>query len=182
MFNLKRSRSAGLLICSFIVTMTPFKSEARKGFKSGLGARSINGFKEYTSNTLTPIKLEQCLNLESQIGKSEKNLNRSNTQRKNQGKSLDKLESEVSSLGYYLDFNKNKTFYSQSEVDSFNKKVSQYNNLTAKYNLQLELYRKLEVPHNKKIDSHNSQVNNFQISCARKRYYEDDLEKIQNKY
>lgn len=153
--------------------------EARKGlgslFKLSQGVKAINGAKHYSYNTLTVKQLSACISLEKRVFDSENKLNTEQLSvRKQEGK-LKQSNYEISSLKNYLEVNKNITFYTQFQVDSFNLKVERYNSLISEYNTYLEAYRKMETTFNSMVKNHNHIVNNFQADCAGKQFYEDDL-------
>lgn len=168
-----------IAIATLSLLSAPFESEAKRGFgslfKAGRGVSAINGVKTYDFNTLTVEQLRKCLELESNIELSEQRLSNDSLPLKAQEKLLSSLESDVNSLDRYLKLNQNSTFYTQSEVDAFNRKVEQYNQTISVYNAELNKYHSLEAPYNRKINIHNAKIEQFQLECAGKRYYEDDL-------
>ncbi len=168
-----------VITASLVFLLAPFELEAKRGlgslFKVGRGASAINGVKNYDFNTLTSEQLGRCLDLESNIEFSEQNLTNKALPLNSQEKLLSSLESDMTSLERYLKLNQNSTFYTQAEVDAFNRKVEEYNQLISVYNTELKKYRGLEVPYNREINTHNAKVEKFKLECAGKRYYEDDL-------
>ncbi len=168
-----------MLFAAFCLALPTPEVEARKGFgslfKLGRGAKSLNGAKHYNYNTLTVEQLRACLLLEQKVDTSERQLNTAQDPIENQEKKVKQLEHEVSSLKNYLEINTNPSFYTQEQVDSFNRKVERYNQSISQYNKKLETYKKMEAGYNSSVASHNAIVNSFQSDCAGKRYYEDDL-------
>ena len=171
--------SWALLFAAFCLALPSPEVEARKGFgsvfKLGRGAKVANSAKHYSSNTLTVEQLKACLLLEQKVDSSEKNLNTKKKIIGNQEKKIKQLEHEVSSLKSYLGLNKNSNFYTQEQVDSFNRKVERYNQMISQHNNEFKTYKKIEAGYNSTIARHNPIVSSFQSSCAGKRYYEDDL-------
>ncbi|EKO3534173.1 hypothetical protein K1L80_000732 [Vibrio fluvialis] len=168
-----------VVIASLFLLSVPLKSDAKRGlgslFKAGRGVSAINGVKSYDFNTLTFEQLRQCLELESNIELSEQSLSNGAMSLSYQEKLLSSLEADMNSLERYLKLNQNSAFYTQAEVDTFNRKVEKYNRLILVYNAELKKYRSLESPYNREINVHNAKVEQFQLECAGKRYYEDDL-------
>ncbi|HHC6584655.1 TPA: hypothetical protein ACN36A_004447 [Vibrio parahaemolyticus] len=173
-----------VIVASLFLLSAPFESEAKRGFsslfKAGRGASAINGVKNYNFNTLTVAQLKQCLELESKIEASEQDLSNNSSPLNAQEQRLSSLEVDMNSLDRYLKLNQNSTFYTQAEVDAFNRKVEKYNRLISVYNSELEEYRSLEERYNRAVSSHNTKIEKFKHECAGKRYYEDDLLAIKN--
>lgn len=168
-----------LVFLALCITLPSTQVEARKGlgslFKLGRGAKAINGAKHYNSETLTLAQLKACLLLEQKIESSEIDLSSKQSPVVHQKQKIEKIEREISTLKRYLDINQNTSFYTQQQVDDFNIKVERYNEFIPAYNRELEAYKNLEAVYNGAIGRHNKMVNEFQVSCAGKRYYEDDL-------
>lgn len=168
-----------LVFLALCITLPSTQVEARKGlgslFKLGRGAKAINGAKHYNSGTLTVAQLKACLMLEQKIESSEIDLSSKQSPVVRQEQKIEKIEREISTLKRYLDLNQKTTFYTQQQVDDFNRKVERYNEFLPAYNRELEAYKNLETIYNGAVGRHNKMVNEFQVSCAGKRYYEDDL-------
>jgi predicted nuclease with TOPRIM domain len=153
--------------------------EARKGkfslFKVGAGARALKGIKNYNINTLTVEQLKACLIQEKNIDSSEQELNIKANPLDEKKAVLNRLEKEITYLENYLDLNQHRSFITQTQVDEFNLKVESYNALVEKYNIEISAYKALEIQYNKLVGSHNDLISMFDLNCAGKRYYEDDL-------
>ena len=161
---------------SFIPSLSEakVKSVARALFKSGREVYAVNGIKSYDENTLRPDQLKQCFLLGKEIDKTEK-LILNNSEVKEKDESLSTLENEIKNLNNYLDAKRKSIFNTQSEVDAFNAKVDAYNNLTSLYNKELAVYKDMEALYNIKVNLHNVKVDKFQLSCAGKSYYVEDM-------
>lgn len=168
-----------LVFLALCIILPSTQVEARQGlsslFKLGRGAKAINGAKHYNSGTLTVAQLKACLILEQKIESSEVDLSSKQRPVVRQEQKIEKIEREISTLNRYLDINKNTKFYTQLQVADFNKKVERYNEFIPVYNRELEEYKNLETIYNGAVSRHNKMVNEFQVSCTGKRYYEDDL-------
>lgn len=168
-----------LVFLALCIILPSTQVEARKGlsslFKLGRGAKAINGTKHYNSGTLSVEQLRACLRLEQKVDGSEIDLSSKQSPIEIQEQKLKKLEREMSTLKAYLDANQNANFYTQQQVDGFNLKVERYNQFIPAYNIELEHYKTLESNYNSAVGQHNKLVNDFQVSCVGKRYYEDDL-------
>ena len=168
-----------LVFLTLCIILPSTQVEARKGlgslFNLGRGAKAVNGVKHYNSGTLTVEQLRACLRLEQKVDGSEFDLSSKQSPIEIQEQKLKSLEREMSNLKAYLDVDQNAKFYTQQQVDEFNSKVERYNQFISAYNIELEHYKTLGANYNRAIGQHNKLVNDFQVSCAGKRYYEDDL-------
>ena len=160
-------------------SLTSNNVEARKGvgslLKYGQGSKAVYGRGNYEANTLSVDELRQCLLLGQQIDSSDKKLNLEQPVISSKGSDLKRIEAEITTLKHYLEVNSNAKFYTQQQVDKFNKSAEYYNRLIDYFNNELEAYRSLEEGYSSSISSHNLLVSKFDSTCAGKHYYEDDL-------
>ena len=57
-----------------------------------------------------------------------------------------------------------------------NKNVDQFNLAVGNYNLSVKSFQSLQGDYNLLIDSYNLLFDDFEVDCANKSYYEDDMQ------
>ncbi len=64
---------------------------------------------------------------------------------------------------------------SQYQIDAYNSKIYNYNSRLAERNSIVERYEQQFSAYNAEVQQHNTLVSQFDLQCAGKQYYEDDM-------
>lgn len=121
------------------------------------------GLRSYSAGTLTVEELEACVKAERQIEAEESIIDVSE---------LDKLERRLDDLSREVSI-------SNSTVDNFSQSsVDNHNALVYEYNSTLEKARALQAQYNSSVDSLNVLVDDFNLKCGNKSYYDADMQTV----
>jgi len=172
-----------VFLCCIVFAVACFISAeafAKKGlgslFRSGSSVIGSKGSKLYDKDVLTVKDLQACLLMENKIDKATTKLDKKRLTWELAGKQLDSEKLNITEIKSGVDQDKTRTLYTQNEVDNANKNVDQFNLAVGNYNLSVKSFQSLQGDYNLLIDSYNLLFDDFEVDCANKSYYEDDMQ------
>ena len=127
-----------------------------QGIPRGLGS------KNYSANVLTPEQLRSCLLVELEISTAVPNLDTMEATIAKQKRQLVESSIGLETIRKELDQ------YDEMAVDLFNMDVARYERNRTRLNQKIEEF-------NRAISNNNSRIENFNLNCAGKKYYEEDM-------
>lgn len=171
-----------LVIVGILLVVGAENAEAlrSKAFNPTAGIEP-EGTKVYDDNTLDEKSIQRCLLLEAELEESENQLAeyQSILDKKNDERIM--FESDMAKMKDDLAEIKKKGLNVQQEVDAYNKMADAYNARIPAYKTLTKEINEVEGQYNKKIENHNQNVAVFDEDCANKKYYRDDLRRVQGK-
>lgn len=159
-YNRRRFGSVAFAACIWLKST---EAQAR-GLKLRFGRSILRGSrnKTYTPNVLTQKQLEECLRNEAELGE----------QFRSEGDSellIEQQREELQALQQNLELRRaTLNRYSDDDVDRYNNDIAHYERLRKGFNERVG-------DHNQIVERANRYVSNFNLNCAGKQYYEDDM-------
>lgn len=163
-----------ILLTTLSMSLISADAVAKRGIRFGKGIKGATT-KTYTADTLTVSQLAACLKREDTIDSSALQLEQSEQVVNQRTETLNKLDSELDKLTQSIENTDTSSLSTQYAVDAYNQKVDDYNAQLNKRNGLFEDYEQVRIAYNSEVNQHNTLVSDFDLWCAGKRYYEDDM-------
>lgn len=163
-----------ILFVTVSLASVSFETAAKRGGRFGKGIRG-SATKTYDEKTLSVTQLTACLKRQEAIESSSLTMHQSEKKVSSHNATVNELNRKLETLMQAINGTNTSSLTSQYQIDAYNSKIDNYNSRLAERNSIVERYEQQFSAYNAEVQQHYTLVSQFDLQCAGKQYYEDDM-------